>query len=62
MNKTNKQAYEAPRAEYICFKQSLDVLIGFSFEGDVETPTLDEDWGDQNSYRGNWGSDNAGKL
>lgn len=61
MNKTNKQAYEAPRVEYVYFKQSLDVLIGFSFEGDVETPILDEDWGDQNSYR-DWTKANSGKL
>ncbi|MBF1067376.1 MAG: hypothetical protein HXL25_02390 [Porphyromonadaceae bacterium] len=48
MNKIYKQAYEAPRAESFSFKQSLDVLIGFSIEGEIEdTPEVDDEWGDQ---------------
>ena len=48
MNKIYKQAYEAPRAESFPFKQSLDVLIGFSIEGEIEdTPEVDDEWGDQ---------------
>ena len=48
MNKIYKQAYEAPRAESLSFKQSLDVLIGFSIEGEIEnTPEIDDEWGDQ---------------
>lgn len=54
MNKVYKQAYEAPRAESFSFKQSLDVLIGFSIEGEIEdTPEVDDEWGDP-SERHRW--------
>lgn len=56
MNKIYKQAYEAPRAESFSFKQSLDVLIGFSIEGEIgDTPEVDDEWGDPVSSR-KWGT------
>lgn len=58
MNKIYKEAYEAPTMESIELTQSMDVLIGFSFDGDIEDPDYDTDWGNTNNW--DWGA--AGGL
>lgn len=38
--------------EKLELQQSMDVLVGFSFDGDIEDPDYDTDWG--TSYTYNW--------
>ena len=47
MNKIYKQPYEAPSVELYMVNQPLNVLLGFSAEGEIDTPDLSNiDWGD----------------
>ena len=41
MKKSYKEAYQAPEAKPFELPQSLHLLVGFSFDGDLENP----DWG-----------------
>jgi hypothetical protein len=46
MNKSYKEAYQAPEAKPFELPQSLHLLVGFSFDGDLEDPEYDSDWGE----------------
>lgn len=55
MNKVYKQASEAPQAELIQIKQTLDILAGGSGSGTVEDGDWsDGDWGDTGGI--DWGN------
>ena len=45
MNKIYKESYQAPEAKTFVLPQSLHLLVGFSFDGDLEDPDYDDDWG-----------------
>lgn len=45
MNKIYKESYQAPEAKTFVLPQSLHLLVGFSFDGDLEDPDYDKDWG-----------------
>lgn len=45
MNKIYKESYQAPEAKTFVLPQSLHLLVGFSFDGDIQDPEFDDDWG-----------------
>ena len=45
MKKSYKEAYQAPEAKPFELPQSLHLLVGFSFDGDLENPDYDDNWG-----------------
>lgn len=45
MKKLYKEPYQAPKAKPFDLPQTMHVLAGFSFEGDLEDPEYDTDWG-----------------
>ena len=45
MNKMYKESYQAPEAKTFVLPQSLHLLVGFSFDGDLENPDYDIEWG-----------------
>lgn len=45
MKKSYKEAYQAPEAKAFVLSQPLTLLTGFSFDGDLEDPAYDTDWG-----------------
>lgn len=45
MNKIYKESYQAPEAKTFELPQSLHLLVGFSFDGDLEDPEFDDNWG-----------------
>lgn len=45
MKKSYKEAYQAPEAKPFELPQSLHLLVGFSFDGDLEDPDYDDNWG-----------------
>ena len=45
MKKSYKEAYQAPEAKPFELPQSLHLLVGFSFDGDLEDPEYDDNWG-----------------
>lgn len=45
MKKSYKEAYQVPEAKPFELPQSLHLLVGFSFDGDIENPDYDDDWG-----------------
>ena len=52
MKKSYKEAYQAPEAKPFELPQSLHLLVGFSFEGDLEDPEFDDNWGKPGSRSG----------
>ena len=46
MEKNYKQSYEAPTIEIHAVSQPLDVLLDFSGTATVDSPELEENWGD----------------
>jgi hypothetical protein len=51
MKKSYKEAYQAPEAKAFVLSQSLTLLTGFSFDGDLEDPDYDTDWGKPSNER-----------
>lgn len=45
MNKIYKESYQAPEAKTFVLPQSLHLLVGFSFDGDILDPDFDDEWG-----------------
>lgn len=45
MNKIYKESYQAPEAKTFVLPQSLHLLVGFSFDGDLEDLDFDDNWG-----------------
>lgn len=45
MKKSYKEAYQAPEAKAFVLSEPLTLLVGFSFDGDLENPDYDTDWG-----------------
>ena len=45
MNKIYKESYQAPEAKTFVLPQSLHLLVGFSFDGDIQDPEFDDNWG-----------------
>lgn len=45
MNKIYKEFYQAPEAKTFVLPQSLHLLVGFSFDGDIQDPDFESDWG-----------------
>lgn len=53
MNKIYKESYLAPEANTFVLPQSLHLLVGFSFDGDIEDPEFDDYWGRPGTRRTN---------
>lgn len=45
MNKIYEESYQAPEAKTFVLPQSLHLLVGFSFDGDIQDPDFDDNWG-----------------
>ena len=45
MNKIYKESYQAPEAKTFVLPQSIHLLVGFSFDGDIQDPDFDDNWG-----------------
>ena len=45
MNKIYKASSQAPEAKTFVLPQSLHLLVGFSFDGDIQDPDFDDNWG-----------------
>lgn len=60
MNKTHhtptlgKKAYEAPSATPFCIETRVNVLLGFSLEGDIEDPEYGRDFDDNGRSHDTW--------
>ena len=53
MKKSYKEAYQAPEAKPFELPQSLHLLVGFSFDGDIQDPDFDDEWGIPDKRSGN---------
>ena len=43
--KIYKESYQASEAKTFVLPQSLHLLVGFSFDGDIQDPDFDDNWG-----------------